>query len=181
VSKFLLYFVFAHDIITSMERESYRAALNELRLELSDAIRQQADAEEAARALNDRIADLRQSVSALAKLCGEEFNEEEALGLTDAIRQIFKTAGTRPLTAQDVRTGLESRGFKIGRYSNILASIHTVIKRLAEKGEIKPTDSTGDKPAYRWDPLFDAIIEFKKLTKSLVAAPSRLETQKGKK
>jgi hypothetical protein len=47
---------------------------------------------------------------------------EDALGLTDAIRLAWQTAGGAPLTAQDVRLRLEGRRFQTRRYDNLLAS-----------------------------------------------------------
>src|SRR5215469_1590356 len=102
--------------------------LVQLKEELADCLHKQVEAQKTIKETHERIANLRQSIAAISKLCGEEFNEEDALGLTDAIRQLFKETMDRPMTAQDVRTGLESRGFNVSRYGNSLASIHTVLK-----------------------------------------------------
>ena len=45
-----------------------------------------------------------------------------------------------PLTALEVRDRLVSIGIDLGRYSNPLASIHTVLKRMHEGGELVERD-----------------------------------------
>jgi hypothetical protein len=56
------------------------------------------------------------------------------------------------LTAENVRDRLEFLGFSLKKYSNALASIHTVIRRLLEKGEIDEVSPTreAEKTAYIW-------------------------------
>src|ERR1700722_4678045 len=119
-----------------MRPESYEAALKQAGEELAASVVELGDAQARAEELEQRIADLRQTVSVLSKLCGEDNVEiEDSLGLTDAIRYVFAGAGThKSLTAQDVRLHLEGQGFNARRYGNILASIHTVIKRLENRG-----------------------------------------------
>ena len=88
-------------------------------------------------------------------MCGEpEFVEEDALGLTDAIRMAFKTEATNKImdpgmSPQDVRTKLESMGYG-GQWGNLLASIHTVIKRLHDKGEIEAAGNFYGRDTFRW-------------------------------
>jgi hypothetical protein len=59
----------------------------------------------------------------------------------------------RPLTALEVRDRLVAIGFDVDRYSNALASIHTVLKRLYEAGELTERDRAEDpraKAAYAY-------------------------------
>ena len=53
------------------------------------------------------------------------------------------------MSAQDVRAKMESMGYA-GRWGNLLASIHTVIKRLHQKGEIQATGNVNGRDTYRW-------------------------------
>jgi hypothetical protein len=70
--------------------------------------------------------------------------------LTDAIRMTFKTAvGGASLTAQDVKKLMENSGYA-GRWGNLLASIHTVIKRLHAKGEIEAGGNINGRDTFRW-------------------------------
>jgi hypothetical protein len=87
--------------------------------------------------LDDRLAQLRHSIGALTKLCGYE--PTVPLGLTDACRLVVRNAVT-PLTALEVRDRLAAIGIDLDKYSNPLASIHTVLKRLHEGGEIAERD-----------------------------------------
>src|SRR6266567_673985 len=135
-----------HDIIllTHMDITTYKEALKQAKKDLSSRSQALAVAQEQAAEAERDIVELRQTIAALAKLCGEpEFVEEDALGLTDAIRMAFKTHAPsmyglgNGLSAHDVRTKLESMGYA-GRWGdNLLASVHTVIKRLHEKGEVE--------------------------------------------
>src|SRR5215831_15452550 len=68
------------------------------------------------------------------------------LGLTDACRLVLRNA-VEPLTALGVRDRLAAIGIDLDKYSNPLASIHTVLKRLHEGGEIAERDR--DEPSPR--------------------------------
>jgi hypothetical protein len=94
--------------------------------------------------LDDRLAQLRHSIAALTKLCGYE--PTVPLGLTDACRLVLRNAVT-PVTALEVRDRLAAIGVPLDKYSNPLASIHTVLKRLQEGGEIAERDR--DEPSTR--------------------------------
>jgi hypothetical protein len=83
--------------------------------------------------LDARISQLQHSIAALTKLCG--FEPTVPLGLTDACRLALRNAPT-PLTALELRDRLASIGIDLSKYSNPLASIHTVLRRMREAGEI---------------------------------------------
>ena len=129
----------------------YRGALQEAKKELVSAVADLGEAQNRALELEQRITDFRQTVSVLSKLCGEDdLDIEDSLGLTDAIRSAFVVVGKDgSLTPQEVRLRLEAQGFNTRRYGNLLASIHTVVKRLEAKQEISCIGTKGDKPAYR--------------------------------
>jgi hypothetical protein len=71
--------------------------------------------------------------------------------LTDACRHLMKAVGV-PLTPSKVKEGLEMGGYDFSGYrSNPIASIHTVLKRLAEKKEVSPLTDGGQRVvAYQW-------------------------------
>ncbi|MGA2905231.1 MAG: hypothetical protein ABSD98_15485 [Candidatus Korobacteraceae bacterium] len=89
--------------------------------------------------LEIEIAKQQQRISALAVLSGEEEKtfESMALGLTAACRAAFRAAGPRGLMPTELRDSLRRMGFQVDKYSNAMASIHAVIKRLEAKGEIR--------------------------------------------
>ncbi len=106
--------------------------------------------------LDIKIARQQQRVSALAVLADEvdETFEKMALGLTAACRAAFRAAGPQGLIPTELRDSLKRMGFALDRYSNPMASIHTVIKRLEEKGEIQnrihDKHDGADKSVYQW-------------------------------
>jgi hypothetical protein len=69
--------------------------------------------------------------------------------LTDAVREVFKSATGR-LTPADIRDALVEMGYNVTQHTNMLASIHTCLKRLTSVGEIERYDTynPGDKPRY---------------------------------
>ena len=70
------------------------------------------------------------------------------MGLTDAIRQAFKTAPNVQMGATGVRSRLKQIGFDITVYGNLLASIHTVLGRLEKSGEIKHVSNSTEGKMY---------------------------------
>jgi len=62
--------------------------------------------------------------------------------LTDACREVMR-AGPTYRTARGVRDVLVSSGYDLAQHKNPLASIHGVLKRLAESGEIEETEING--------------------------------------
>lgn len=106
--------------------------------------------------LDMEIAKQQQRVSALALLADEvdQTFEKMALGLTAACRAAFRAAGSRGLMPTELRDSLKRMGFAVNKYTNPMASIHAVIRRLEEKGEIRKgidDEHEGvDKSVYQW-------------------------------
>ena len=70
----------------------------------------------------------------------EGFAFDTAPGFTDAIRRLFRIHRT-PLSPTEIRDDLLKIG--IGRDQvNLLSSIHTVLRRMVEGGEIKKMDDS---------------------------------------
>jgi hypothetical protein len=113
-----------------MSKDEYRRALDA-------AVREYEKLSAEHAALEGRLSQLKHSIAALTKLCGYE--PTVSLGLTDACRLVLRNA-TQPLTALEVRGRLASIGVDLDRHSNPLASIHTVLKRLHEAGELAERD-----------------------------------------
>ena len=134
-----------------MTLETYRESLKQAKLDLTKAIADLGDTEAKVERLVKQIAELRQTVFALSRLCGEpEFVEEDALGLTDVIRLAYKSAvGGPPLTLQEVKDRIDSMGYA-GRWGNLLASVHTVTKRLVGKGDVVLAGTVNGKDAFTW-------------------------------
>jgi len=91
---------------------------------------------------DQQLAALGQTMRAIAPLAGEqppdpsEDCDSPPGGMTDSIRAILNRSH-EALTASEVRESLESIGFDMKSYSNPLATIHTVLRRLTEAGEVE--------------------------------------------
>jgi hypothetical protein len=72
----------------------------------------------------------------------------EPLGFSDQIRAIYQGA-TEPLTPVEVRDLLLQKGVTGSSSRNLLISVHTVITREQERGNLE-TVSKGGKTAYTW-------------------------------
>ena len=116
------------------------------------------------RMVEQRIMQLRQIITALDAFVSPRRKPAEIPRLTDAIRSIFLASSGKRLTPRDIRQKLREIGFDEKRYSNFLASIHVVLRRLKEKGEIAAdTEHAGFRPAYRRkDEDEDFIAELEK-------------------
>ena len=98
------------------------------------------------RKIDDRLTQLAQTIGTLSRLLG--LQPTVPLSITDAVRLAMR-AGV-PLTPPEVRDRLLSIGFDLSSYSNELAVIHTVLRRLNEAGEIRVISRAGGKNAYLW-------------------------------
>ena len=72
-------------------------------------------------------------------------------GFTESVRNVLRNVPSQALTAKKVRDLLRGAGFDLSSYTNPLASIHTILKRLAERREVEVSESNGE-VHYRWSP-----------------------------
>lgn len=73
----------------------------------------------------------------------------EGLDLTEACRKVLKE-NDRYMSPREVRDMLEANGYDLTQHPNHLASIHGVLKRLVESGNVLPmADSKG--VVYKWN------------------------------
>jgi uncharacterized protein (UPF0335 family) len=144
-----------------MNDKSYEDALNVAIKELSGLMEECEILETRRAQLNQRIARLRKGVAGLSSLAGREWpdviNQHPNLfpdsmpldiGMTDAVRKVLQSNDIF-FTPVDVRTDLRSFGYDTEQYKNILASIHTILKRLAAAGEVQ-TGTVEDGTVYKW-------------------------------
>jgi hypothetical protein len=87
--------------------------------------------------LDARILPLQHDIRHVARMVDVTVDDPiTQLGLTDAIRYVIQHAG-KHMTPVDVRDELLKRYCDPEDYRNLLASVHTVMKRLERAGEIK--------------------------------------------
>src|SRR5260370_5455421 len=113
---------------------TYKAELEQERKVLGELLREREE-------LETKIAKQQTRVAALAALSEQseevdDMAEMELGGLTNACRTAFRAAGNRGLMPTEVRGALEQLRFPTRSHKNILASIHTVIRRFEQAVEI---------------------------------------------
>jgi len=83
-----------------------------------------------------RINELKQG-EASAQGAGQE------MGLTEAIRWVFRQPLLLPLTPTQVRDRMAEMGYDLSKYKFVMPPIHNTLKRMKEEGEIKEVDTAG--------------------------------------
>src|SRR5215469_13777837 len=81
----------------------------------------------------------------------------EESNITEFIKYIY-TVYPEPLTPVEVRDRLVRQGFALTKYSNPLATIHSVLKRLAKQGYLVE-GRKGDKPALQRPAISQSLDE----------------------
>jgi hypothetical protein len=83
-----------------------------------------------------RINELKQN-EASAQGAGQE------MGLTEAIRWVFRQPLLLPLTPTQVRDRMAEMGYDLSKYKFVMPPIHNTLKRMKEAGEIREVDGIG--------------------------------------
>jgi hypothetical protein len=124
----------------------YKSWFENAKTELQKVQEEKAGLQRAVVERDRQIAALIQTMNAIAPLVGEEpltlpANEGTDIapgGMTDGIRTILTEAG-EPLTASEIRDRLQQKGFDMKSYSNPLANIHTILRRLTDSKAVETT------------------------------------------
>jgi hypothetical protein len=110
--------------------------------------------------VTDQISHWAPIVEQLARLCGATVDPEiasrinelnkvnpagvgEEMGLTEAIRWVFRQPLMLPLTPTQVRDHLAEMGYDLEKYAFVMPPIHNTLKRMKEAGEIREVDGIG--------------------------------------
>ncbi|PYP84005.1 MAG: hypothetical protein DMF61_21440 [Blastocatellia bacterium AA13] len=106
-------------------------------------------------ALDERITLLRDMLDNAVKLgadgASDDVTGEIPSGISAACEAILKYADS-PKTAVDVRDALQKVNFNgIHEYKNVLATIHTTLRRMEKRGFINPSKDKGGKTGYVWN------------------------------
>jgi hypothetical protein len=139
-----------------MTEQDYRRALEA-------AVREYEALGERRREIDQRLAELAQTIGTLSKLLG--LTPTVPMGLTDAVRIVVRGAGV-PMTPVEVRDRLHGIGFDVSKYTNDLAAVHTILKRLNESGELRFIPRAPGHHQYTWNRGSTPVA----LTKDIVQA-----------
>jgi hypothetical protein len=122
----------------------YKSWYRNAAAELARLRTQKTELDRAVADCDQQIAALTRTMNAIAPLAGEESLSSDAppAGFTDSIRNIL-SAASDPLSAAEVRDRLSALGFDMNSYSNPLATIHTVLRRLVDAREAEAKDAGG--------------------------------------
>jgi hypothetical protein len=126
-----------------MEPADYKKMAENIRAELESLEIQQETTER-------RIARLRQALIGLVPLAQEFLNysgelatlsaELDAMSITDAARQILQASKT-PLAPLEIKQQLVNMGKDLSDQKNVMAGIHSLLKRLLRNEEIETKDN----------------------------------------
>ena len=86
-----------------------------------------------------RINELKQAEAGGAGAAGAG----QEMGLTEAIRWVFRQPLMLPLTPTQVRDRMAEMGYDLGKYKHEMPPIHNTLKRMKEAGEIREVEGLG--------------------------------------
>jgi hypothetical protein len=119
----------------------------------------QADIDLKKETLEKRILQLQQTIASLSELTGEStFSKAmtqsiqgrfDNLKLAEACRKVLQSAN-KYWSPVEVRDALLLQSYDLAGYTNALASIHAVLKRLHESGDVARIPGGDGKAMYRW-------------------------------
>jgi hypothetical protein len=170
----------------------WKQALNAARSEHQQLIQQrdvidaaQADLDLKRETVEKRILQLEQTIASLSELTGEDpfskawsrasLGKIDNLKLAEACRKVLQSAN-KYWTPIDVRDMLLLQSYDLSGYTNALASIHAVLKRLHESGEVVRIAGAEGKAMYRWK-SFEPVVpsEPKSINDTLIAESRKLD------
>ncbi len=111
-----------------MERVSFGRTLKATRRELERLRRERAE-------LDAQIAKLEHVEAALRTVAGLAPEPPDLSSITNVVRNVVKSAIV-PITPTEVRDKMVALGFDTGPYSQFLASVHVILKRLWKNAEV---------------------------------------------
>jgi len=136
-----------------MSDETAKGMYESAKTRFAELLRQEADVKE-------QISHWAPIVEQLAKVAGatlepeiasrirelKQENERTAgqeMGLSEAIRWVFRQPHILPLTPTQVRDELGKMGYDLEKYAFVMPPIHNTLKRMKEAGEIKEVEGIG--------------------------------------
>jgi hypothetical protein len=149
-----------------MEPLDYLRIFAEVKIELQSLQDKKVVLETELGDLNARVDAMTKTYNAIAPLVGEPTIPQEddpfgqfggmdpstlrAAGITVAVRTVIESipriSPHKPMTAAMVRDQLQQMGWDWDKYTNPLATVHTVLKRLSDSGVIEVDARTKEGP-----------------------------------
>jgi hypothetical protein len=119
--------------------------------------------------IDQKVARLQAVISDLHNLCAEldqksfekrvdrVIKADLTVGITESTRVILKEKFF-PMTTSELKESLEAKKLNLSGYSNPMAVIHTVLKRLVQSGEVRVVSKARGKKAYQWVSTADKLL-----------------------
>jgi hypothetical protein len=146
--KSILYNNYMPDETATKMYESARERLKELlrkEIEIKEQISHWGPVvEQLARLTGETIDD--DIISRINELRQDQASATEAgfeMGLTEAIRWVFRQPLLLPLTPTQVRDRMAEMGYDLSKYKFVMPPIHNTLKRMKEAGEIREVEGIG--------------------------------------
>ncbi len=138
----------------------YKETLEVARSEMDDLLKEEIDLGSRLAIVRGRIEVLRKTIISIGDLVGED-REAETIGITDAIRAVLKAKSDAFFSPIAVRSSLRNSSFPLDNYKNVLAVIHTTLKRLEDQNEVTAI-TENSKTFYKWNEslIRDEDIQF---------------------
>lgn len=158
-------------IDTTVKTDLYKQSFDLAIEELAELMAEREEVESRREQLERRITRLREAIIGLgflvdkgsytiAKERPELFPDTVSpdVGFTDAVRAVFRDDKESFHSPIEIRDYLDLVGFDIAKYKNVLASIHSILKRLKAKNEIYEGTRDG-KVVYKCNPRGPLAID----------------------
>jgi hypothetical protein len=124
--------------MTDEERKQFKQTLETARHTRDELIQKRT-------AIDRELMQQSRVIAAVSELLGETIDSD--IGITEATLMVIRGASV-PMAPTQVRDELRKVGYDIDSFSNPMASLHQVLKRLEEKGEIWADKTQDGKKAY---------------------------------
>jgi hypothetical protein len=142
-----------------MSKKDYRRAFQTAKRELHNLLTKREE-------IDKRIGKLTTTIDHLGKLCGDKsnpiaqdlFSSARSMGITELIRLALKHS-IEPMRPTEVAHQVRVWRPNLDQNHNLLASTHTVLKRLVKGGEAQEVPALGRKKAYRWISDISRVLE----------------------
>lgn len=99
-----------------------------------------------------KIAQLKQGILSIAPLAKEPVDNTwlsmiTAVGITEGIRDILRAAYPKYLSPVEIKEQLKKKGQDLSGHKNVMASVHSTLKRMLENKELRTSE---DGLTYAW-------------------------------